>query len=150
MRLKSLFIACLMLLACGAMQSCCNECNDGGENYTIKDGVIHFAEPERTPGQETMLAFAAEPIETVRVGFVGIGQRGCGAVRRFTFLEGVEVKGLCDMVQENIDKCQKMLTDAKMTKADEEFMNKVIKIKNGIVISPFSGTVMPFCCIRII
>ena len=117
MRLKSLFIACLTLLVCGAMQSCCNQC--GGENYTIKDGIIHFAEPERAPGQQTMLAFAAEPIPTVRVGFVGIGMRGSFAVERFTHLEGIEVKGLCDMVQENIDKCQKMLTDAKMPKADE-------------------------------
>ena len=105
------------LIACGFMQSCCNQC--GGENYTIKDGIIHFAEPERAPGQQTMLAFAAEPIPTVRVGFVGIGMRGSAAVERFTHIEGVEVKGLCDLVQENIDKCQKMLTDTQMPKADE-------------------------------
>jgi predicted dehydrogenase len=64
------------------------------------------------------LGFAAEPIPIVRVGFVGIGMRGSAAIQRFTHLQGVEVKGLCDLVQENIDKCQKMLTDAGMAAAD--------------------------------
>ena len=80
--------------------------------------MIVFDEPARVAGQESMLGFAAEPIPVVRVGFVGIGMRGSAAVQRFTHLQGVEVKGLCDLVQENIDKCQKMLTDAGMAAAD--------------------------------
>jgi predicted dehydrogenase len=102
------------------MQSCC--CNDGcgieGEGYKWQNGMIVFDEPARVAGQESMLGFAAEPIPVVRVGFVGIGMRGSAAVQRFTHLQGVEVKGLCDLVQENIDKCQKMLTDAGMAAAD--------------------------------
>ncbi|MBR6671983.1 MAG: Gfo/Idh/MocA family oxidoreductase, partial [Alistipes sp.] len=119
MKFNRLLVAFIVFVSGFLTQSCCNESNSGGEGYTIKDGIIHFAEPVRAAGQESMLAFAAEPIPTVRVGFVGIGMRGSAAVSRFTHLEGIEVKGLCDLVQENIDKCQEMLTNAQMPKAEE-------------------------------
>ena len=119
MRFNRLLVVFIVFVSGFLTQSCCNENNSGGEGYTIKDGIIHFAEPARAAGQESMLAFAAEPIPTVRVGFVGIGMRGSAAVSRFTHLEGIEVKGLCDLVQENIDKCQEMLTNAQMPKAEE-------------------------------
>ena len=120
MKFSRLFVFCAALLVGIAMQSCC--CNDGcgieGEGYKWQNGMIVFDEPTRVAGQESMLGFAAEPIPVVRVGFVGIGMRGSAAVQRFTHLQGVEVKGLCDLVQENIDKCQKMLSDAGMAAAD--------------------------------
>ena len=81
--------------------------------------MIVFDEPSRAAGQESMLGFAAEPIPVVRVGFVGLGMRGPGAVNRFTHLEGVEIKGLCDLKQENVSKCQPMLERAGMPKAAE-------------------------------
>ena len=46
------------------------------QSYTIKNGMIYFAEPERAEGQTSMLGFAAEPIDTVRVGIIGLGMRG--------------------------------------------------------------------------
>lgn len=120
MKLNRLFFACATLLVAFVVQGCCSDsCCESHEGYKIEDGIIVFDEPERGPGQESMLAFAAEPIPVVRVGFVGIGMRGSAAVQRFTHLQGIEVKGLCDLVQDNIDKCQKMLTDAGMSKADE-------------------------------
>ena len=120
MKLNRLFFACATLFAVFVVQGCCSDsCGESHEGYKIEDGIIVFDEPERASGQESMLAFAAEPIPVVRVGFVGIGMRGSAAVQRFTHLQGIEVKGLCDLVQDNIDKCQKMLTDAGMAKADE-------------------------------
>lgn len=74
------------------------------------DNIIRTAVPERPAGQSDMLGFAADPIETVRVGFVGLGMRGPGAVERFTHLEGVEIVALCDMVPDNIAYCQKILS----------------------------------------
>jgi predicted dehydrogenase len=65
-----------------------------------------------------MLAFAAEPIPVVRVGFIGLGMRGPGAVQRYTHIEGIEIKGLCDLEQKNVDKCQGILERAGMPKAD--------------------------------
>ncbi|MBQ2036821.1 MAG: pyridoxine 5'-phosphate synthase, partial [Alistipes sp.] len=113
-KLSNLIIALLVMVACVA---CCN--TPSGENYKTKGGMIVFDEPTRAAGQESMLGFAADPIPVVRVGFVGLGMRGPGAVNRFTHLEGVEIKGLCDLKQENVSKCQPMLERAGMPKAAE-------------------------------
>ncbi len=113
-KLSNLIIALLVMVACVA---CCN--TPSGENYKCKDGMIVFDEPARAAGQESMLGFAADPIPVVRVGFVGLGMRGPGAVNRFTHLEGVEIKGLCDLEQKNVSKCQPMLERAGMPKAAE-------------------------------
>ena len=120
MKLNRLFIICAMLLAGVMLQSCCGgeATTIAGDNYKFQDGMIVFDEPARAAGQQSMLGFAAEPIPTVRVGFIGLGMRGPGAVNRFTHLEGVEIKGLCDLEQSNVDKCQKMLEEAGMPKAE--------------------------------
>ena len=113
-KLSNLIIALLVMVACVA---CCN--TPSGENYKTKGGMIVFDDPARAAGQESMLGFAADPIPVVRVGFVGLGMRGPGAVNRFTHLEGVEIKGLCDLEQKNVSKCQPMLERAGMPKAAE-------------------------------
>ena len=40
--------------------------------------------PTRPSGQKDVLGLTAPKIETVRVGFIGLGMRGPGAVNRFT------------------------------------------------------------------
>ena len=87
--------------------------------HTIKDGMIRFAEPERAPGQTSMLGFAAEPIEHVRVGIIGLGMRGKGFAKRLTIIEGAEVVAICDLVQENLDKTQKIIEKAGGKRAEE-------------------------------
>lgn len=77
-----------------------------------------FPEPMRPAGQQDVIELACEPIETVRIAFIGLGMRGEGAVHRYTFLEGVEIKALCDVVPENIKKCQKRLKKSGLPKAD--------------------------------
>lgn len=94
-------------------------CSDCGKPYTIKNGMIHFAEPERAKGQTSMLQFAAEPIENVRVGIIGLGMRGKGFARRLTIIEGSEVVALCDLVQENLDQAQERIEKAGGKRADE-------------------------------
>jgi predicted dehydrogenase len=56
-----------------------------------------------------MCGFAAPKIETVRVGVVGLGQRGPGAVNRLSKIEGVEIKALCDLRPEMAEKAKKSL-----------------------------------------
>ena len=68
--------------------------------------------PERPAGQEDMVAFAAEPIDTVRVGFIGLGMRGPGAVKRFTKIPGTKVVALCDLDSANVNNAQRILSDA--------------------------------------
>ena len=45
-------------------------------------------------------------MEVVRVGFVGLGMRGPGAVARFTYIPGTQVVALCDYEEARAVKCQ--------------------------------------------
>ncbi len=56
-----------------------------------------FEEPARPAGQESVLKLACEPLDSVRVGFIGVGARGRSAVERFTYLPDTRVKALCDL-----------------------------------------------------
>jgi len=51
------------------------------------------------------------PIETVRVGYVGIGNQGSGHLRNLLRIEGVEIKAACDIREERIlwaqEQCEK-------------------------------------------
>lgn len=49
------------------------------------------------PGSAPERPLAAEPIETVRVGFVGIGGMGSVHVRNLLEIEGVEIRAVCDI-----------------------------------------------------
>lgn len=93
-------------------------CNSNTK-YRMVDGTIVYDVPKRAAGQSDMIAFAAEPMESVRVGFIGLGMRGPGAVRRWCQIEGTEIIALCDINQQGIDKSQKYLSNAGRNKAVE-------------------------------
>jgi hypothetical protein len=44
-----------------------------------------------------MSGYAAPKLETVRVGFIGVGGRGSGALRRMVRIEGVQITALADL-----------------------------------------------------
>ena len=77
-----------------------------------------FPEPPRPEGQTDVIELRCDPIDTVHIAFIGLGSRGKGAVRRYTFLEGVKVVALCDVVPENLDLAQEILLDAGLPEAD--------------------------------
>ncbi|WP_268033745.1 Gfo/Idh/MocA family protein [Algoriphagus sp. PAP.12] len=56
-----------------------------------------------------MSGFAAPKLDTVRVGIVGLGMRGPGAVNRLSKVEGVEIKALCDLLPERVEKQKELL-----------------------------------------
>ena len=56
------------------------------------------------------LGLRREPIENVRVGFIGLGMRGPKAVERFTHLEHATVVALCDKYPEPVAKTQEILS----------------------------------------
>lgn len=105
MKIKSIFFVVALMMCCGVNAQKLSE-------WKVKDGVIVFKEPKRGAGQQSMLEFRAEPLKVVRVGFVGLGMRGPGAVERFCHLDGVEVKALCDKYEDRAEGCQRYLTNA--------------------------------------
>lgn len=78
-----------------------------------------YTDRQHPAEQEDMLYYAADPIPVVRVGFIGIGMRGIGAVNRFTHIEGVEIKAVCDMEQYNLDRAQNVLSSRGAAPATE-------------------------------
>jgi hypothetical protein len=59
-----------------------------------------------------MSGYAAPPLETVRIGFIGLGNRGPSSLRRLCLIEGVEIKAICDIRKERAEMGQKILADA--------------------------------------
>ncbi len=47
--------------------------------------------------QFNMCGYAAPPLETVRIGFVGVGNRGSAAVERMSYIEGVSIQAIADV-----------------------------------------------------
>ena len=103
------------------LSGCCGGGCKDGQNYKIKDGVIVFNEPKPAAGQQDMLQFAADPIDTVRVGFIGLGMRGSSAVSRFTNIDGTRTVALCDLEEDRVKKSQKTLANAGKPEAAEYF-----------------------------
>ena len=82
-------------------------------------GPIKIATPPRPAGQENVIGLTVPAIDTVRVGFVGLGMRGTSAVPRFTHIPGVKIVALCDILPENVEKSQKALERNGFPRADE-------------------------------
>ena len=61
------------------------------------------------PPKFNMSGFAAPKIATVRIGFVGLGNRGPGAVNRMSKIDGVDIKALCDIRPEKVNAVKKSL-----------------------------------------
>jgi len=90
----------------------------------VGSALPDFAQAE-TPGQVlfqsqrshsqlfNMSGFAAPKLPIVRIGIVGLGQRGPGAVDRLSKIEGVEIKALCDLIPDRVDKMKKELEGTK-------------------------------------
>jgi predicted dehydrogenase len=60
-----------------------------------------------------MCGYAAPKIPSVRIGFIGLGNRGPDAVKRMTHVEGTEIKGLCDIRPEKANAVKKVLEGSK-------------------------------------
>jgi predicted dehydrogenase len=69
------------------------------ESNTKKTAPPHF----------NMSGYAAPKIETVRIGFIGLGNRGPAAVERMTHIEGTDIKALCDLRPEKANAVKQKL-----------------------------------------
>lgn len=82
-----------------------------------EEGPIKVETPARPAGQENVLGLTVPAMDTVRVGFVGIGMRGSDAVARYTYVPGVKITALCDVEADRVEKAQKTLEDRGFPKA---------------------------------
>ena len=99
-KLSALLFACALCFAGGC----------ASDGWRTIDGMIVCDTPARTEGQRSVLGLRTEPLDTVRVGFIGLGMRGPDAVKRFTYLDGVRIVALCDLYPERVEESQKTLT----------------------------------------
>ena len=53
--------------------------------------LIKVPVPERVEGQADVLELTAPKLDTVRVGFIGLGMRGISAVERFIHIPGTKI-----------------------------------------------------------
>lgn len=100
-----------ILLFAALIFSSCNKAD------TIKP--IETKVPKRPANQEHAVGMTAPKLEVVRVGFIGLGMRGPGAVERFTHIPGVEINALCDLHQDRVEKTQLILERHGLPKAAE-------------------------------
>ncbi len=80
--------------------------------------MISFSEPIRESGQTDVLQLACNPIETVRVAFIGLGKRGKEAFNHFMYFDRVEIIAICDKSQDKVAEVQQVLSKHKKPKAD--------------------------------
>lgn len=59
-------------------------------------GKIVIETPQRPEGQKDVLGLTLPKKKVVRIGLVGLGMRGPGAVENFSLIPGVQVVALCD------------------------------------------------------
>jgi len=62
-------------------------------------------------GPAPVKPFATDPIDIVRVGFVGVGGMGGAHVRNFLGLEGIEIVALCDIDSARNEEVSSWVTD---------------------------------------
>lgn len=72
-----------------------------GQSYTLP----------RKENQKSVMGLACEPLEKVRIGVIGLGMRGMEAVERLMYVEGIEIRAVCDVLPERVTQAQKIVTD---------------------------------------
>ena len=97
------------LAAASILSACCTTNND----------PIQTKVPPRPAGAKCVLGLKTAPIDTVRIGVVGLGMRGSFAVERLSFVPGAKVTALCDLIPERVTKSQEALESLGKAKALE-------------------------------
>lgn len=115
MKVKHIFLSAFIALSATGVQA--QSLSPSTKTHWDK-GTLVVETPERPAGQQHVLGLKAPKMQTVRVGFVGLGMRGPWAVMRFCHIPGVEIVALCDYEANRAEDSQKYLRDAGMIPAD--------------------------------
>ncbi len=90
-----------------------------GFSIQLHAQTIKTKTPKRPKAQQDVLRLACDPIPIVRVAVIGLGMRGSEAVSRLTYIDGVEIVALCDMVEKNAKVCNETLKERGLPQAQE-------------------------------
>ena len=94
-----------LLLICTALVLLAAGCSKPTGN------IIQTPVPARPAGQQNVLGLTAEPIETVRIGVVGLGMRGSEAVNRLSQIPGSVITALCDLLPDRVEASQAIIAE---------------------------------------
>ncbi|RPH28485.1 MAG: gfo/Idh/MocA family oxidoreductase [Bacteroidales bacterium] len=70
-----------------------------------------FDEEPRKPGQNHVLELRCDPLERVRIAFVGLGMRMVTTLKRFVHIDDVEIVALCDISHEKLISARQLLKE---------------------------------------
>ena len=74
--------------------------------------LIQVEVPARPAGQDDVIQLVTPKLETVRVGFIGLGMRGPGAVERWLHIPGTQIVALCDIDEGRTKRAANIVTRA--------------------------------------
>jgi len=89
-----------------------------GQTESNLPGILEAVRKNHTQ-KFNMCGYSAPEIPVVRVGLVGLGDRGSGAVERLSFIEGVEIIALADLRKAAVDASQTFLKSIGSPEAKE-------------------------------
>ena len=94
-------------------------CNGSMAKQSMKLNNV-YEEVKKTRQQRfNMCGYAAPPLEKVRIGFIGLGNRGPSSLKRLCLIENVKIKAICDIRPESLAKGRKIVADAGLPPAQE-------------------------------
>ena len=105
--MKKNLIRTMSVLALGVVLLCTGCCSQNDAFAPIQVDV-----PARPAGQKDVIQLVTPKLETVRVGFIGLGMRGPGAVERWMHIPGTQIVALCDLDENRTRRAAAMVTKA--------------------------------------
>ncbi|MCO4798619.1 MAG: Gfo/Idh/MocA family oxidoreductase [Colwelliaceae bacterium] len=68
---------------------------------------------------KTVMGLTIAKIPMVRIGLIGVGERGYGHVKHCCHIEGVEIKAICDIHQDVLDKSSQYIVEQGLPQPDQ-------------------------------
>ena len=63
-------------------------------------------------GEATMIEYHDIPLDVVRIGIVGVGGMGTAHLENFLKIDGVEVRAVCDIIEDRVERAQQLVVEA--------------------------------------
>ena len=85
---------------------------------TILAGRVLTTPEQVFAARKSMIGYKAPPMEVVRVGFVGVGGQGTSHIENLLKIPGVEIRAVCDIIEDRVARAQKIVEDAGQKKPE--------------------------------